>query len=260
LNGTFEAKGKAFPFHGTWRDGGLDLTCDGRDYRLVVHDSSVAALSEPAAAGVAAVGSDSFVGRFVGTLNGSRATLTLEASADGVAGTARDANAYRYSVRGTYAGDRVHGEWTDPGLGKSLPFELEASADGVVLTFASEPPVSLPFRRSDDAGPAPSTTLDPALLGTWIRNADDERRITLELRADGTYTYGHSRSASPGSAVTGSTATGQLIAGRWRSGEGALLTSVRGQSEFAHFAAYELAQERLVLIFEGTGAEVWRRP
>ncbi len=260
LNGAFEAKGKEFPFRATWLDGVLLLSCDGREYRLQAVEPSLLPSSGPPAA-ISAVSSGAYVGTFVGTLNGSRATLRLQEKDEHVHGSATDANAYRYTLRGTRVGARVEGEWIDPSLGKSLPFALQATGDGVLLTFSSEPAVSLDFRRSESAPLASAPgTLDRELLGTWVRDTGEEKRITIEFRADGTYTYGHSRSTASGSAVTGNTATGQLIAGRWRSNHAAIFTSVRAQGTFGRFAGYELARERLVLTFEGTGAEIWRRP
>lgn len=159
-----------------------------------------------------------FEGSYSGTIQGTPATLTVTRTGERITG-AIDAQGYRYSLEGQVTGTQATGTLTDPTAGGSMPFEATASGGDVKLVVSAQGTrLEMEFKKptagaAGGAGsPAPAKQpgggeqRDSRLVGSWsyTEQLGDVQTGTalivwrLEVRANGTFTYGNDRSQSSG--------------------------------------------------------------
>jgi hypothetical protein len=278
--GSFRAKGAAYPFAGWPTDDGVVLELDGRTYVLrpaaatrpaseappsaIAPEASPAPASGPALAGPPGSGRAPLAGRYLGSVNGLPAELTLSLVGSEAHGLLSDASGYRYLIQAERDGAGAAGHLVDPQSGSKLPVRLRpAGTDRLEVVLDAEEGRArvVAFERSDAPLPQGTHGRDPALLGTWVGPPLDPRgaRPTLRFQADGTYAEGQSRAASHG--VQGRTATAAGRSGRWRSQDGLLELSPASADAWRARGSYVVSSNGRLLLTPPSGElEEWERP
>lgn len=227
-------------------------------------------------------------GSYVGDLNGTPATLTLEQDGAALRG-AIDAGGYGYSLDGAVAQGGAQGTLTDPQAGSALPFELAAQGDALTLTLLASDPygqvqrIPFSFRRSGAAGAAPSgpaglgaqpgpqpsaeanVQRDPALVGAWTYsdtyNSGDfsgTTRLQLQVNPDGTYLYGSGGVSISGDSGYGQSSGGDVTRGEWRT-EGNVIHIREAGSGWTPYARYYVEGNQMLFTFGDGSRQLWTR-
>jgi len=109
--------------------------------------------------------------------------------------------------------------------------------------------------------------LDPALIGFWrytdSYTSGDFSMVTekyMEVRADGTYSYGNGKVAGGGNSGTfDSGSPGNVITGRWKTQNGIIYIDEGGFGYWVPYSGYYVEGNTLMLKFENGSKEIWHR-
>lgn len=228
-------------------------------------------------------------GSYVGDLNGTPATLTLEQDGAVLRG-AIDAGGYGYTLDGAVAQGGAQGTLTDPQAGSTLPFELAAQGDALTLTLLASDPygqtqrIPFAFRRSGTAGAAPSgpafgappsapqpsaeanVQRDPALVGAWSYSDtytsgdfSGTTRLQLQVNPDGTYLYGSGGVSISGDSGYGQSGGGDVTRGEWRTEGNIIHIKEAGSPQWTPYARYYVEGHQMLFTFGDGSRQVWTR-
>lgn len=108
---------------------------------------------------------------------------------------------------------------------------------------------------------------DPALVGLWHYSdsytSGDFSMVSekyMEVRRDGTYSYGNGRIAGGGNSGTfDSGGGGDVINGKWRTENGMIYIDEGGYGNWIPYAGYYVEGNKLLIKFSNGSREIWSR-
>lgn len=214
-------------------------------------------------------------GRYQATLDEQATELILRSDGQQVEGEYVEGPHLRLRLSGTFDGELLQAQISDPASGQVLANMNANYADGVLNASlaARHPQTGQPllrealFQRVAPAPPPPDPHRDPALIGTWVYEqmtnssglefASLSTVTTLRIRADGTIAQWR-RSVAGGSEWSYDRPGELQYRGRWRSDGGLLLVQLQGASEFQPAARYHFNVPYLITE-SNTGSMTWQR-
>lgn len=214
-------------------------------------------------------------GRYQATLDNQPTELILRSQEQQVQGEYLEGPHLRLKLSGTFDGQLLQAQISDPASGQILANMNANYADGMLnASLAARDPASgeallreALFQRVAPAPPPADPNQDPALVGTWIYEqmtnstglefASLTTVTTLRIRADGSIEQWR-RSVAGGSEWSYDRPGELQYRGRWRSDGDLLLVQLQGASEFQPAARYHFSEPYLVTE-SNTGKMTWQR-
>lgn len=209
-----------------------------------------------------------FTGTFHATVNGERATLTIERDGDSIRGKMDDV-----AFTGTVDGDTATGAVVDANTGAVVGYELTPGRDGLDLRLTVTNPktgqsVAVPairFTRQSAELAAGDAARDPRLVGRWRHTyarggggfsvaVDD----WLILNADGTVSRDSNMAGGGDDGSFSSRRTGPKPAGRWKTDNKVLYIAPEG-GEFRPLARYAVDRENMLLTYGNGNKTIYDR-
>lgn len=218
-------------------------------------------------------------GRYLAILDGLPTEMILRSEGDKVAGEYVENDSLRLTISGSFDGQLLHAQISDPRSGL-LVANMNANYANAMLNvhIAARSPrngavlerEALFQRQTDDAPSAPlpvNQEHDPALVGTWVHEqiinsggasfAAMTTRLTLQLAADGSVAQWIG--AVAGSSDWNFANPGELqYSGHWQSNNGLLLVQLQGHPDYQPAAHYRFSEQHLVTE-SNTGKMIWQK-
>lgn len=214
-------------------------------------------------------------GRYQANLDNQPTELILRAQGAQVEGEYLEGPQLRLKVSGSFDGQALQAQISDPASGQVLANMNGNYANGMLATsLAARDPQSgetlvreAMFQRVGPAPTPPDPNQDAALVGTWIYEqmtnseglefASMTTVTTLRIRADGSIDQWR-RSVAGGSEWSYDRPGELQYSGRWRSDKGLLLVQLKGSAEYQPAARYHFSAPYLVTE-SNTGKMIWQR-
>jgi len=227
-----------------------------------------------AAAQEQALGS-AWAGTWEAEANGTPLVMESQVAGEWLNARITDPTGYTYLVEATVAGTDAQGVFSDPQTGARLDCTLRLGAGQLTLSVLSpapsqgqQPLLELNFYTPGnlpETNTAQSSTLDAALVGTWMRTESSTDpaanfsfvvQWTLILNADGTFSQ-YSKSAGGILGTTGA-GQGQLVAqGNWKTEQKVLWTNTG--TGFQPFSRYLVDAQNMMFVFGDDSRQLWSR-
>lgn len=214
-------------------------------------------------------------GRYQTSLDDQPTELILRSNEQQVEGEYVEGSHLRLRLSGSFDGQLLQAQISDPDSGQVLANMNANYADGMLNASlaARDPATGQPllrealFQRIAPAPPPIDPDQDPALIGTWVyeqMSSGDDLQLaslstvtTLRIRADGSIAQWRRHVA--GGSEWSYDRPGELqYRGRWRSDDGLLLVQLQGASEFQPAARYHFSEPYLITE-SNTGKMTWQR-
>lgn len=217
-------------------------------------------------------------GRYQATVDNQPTELILRHQGNRVEGQYVENQSLRLTLKGSYDGQLLRAEISDPQSGQLLANMNATYANAMLnVSIAARDPRNgqvlerqALFQREPaqaTATPAAAGTRDPALVGTWVHEkiinsggasfASFNTLMTLQLNPDGSVTQ-WSRSAGGGSDWSYDSPGEVQYSGHWRSQDGVLMVRLAGAADFQPAAYYRFSDQYLVTE-SNTGKMIWQR-
>ena len=214
-------------------------------------------------------------GRYQATLDNQPTELILRSQEQQVEGEYVEGQRLRLTLTGSFDGQTLHAQISDPGSGQVLANMNANYANGMLnASLAARDPASgetllreALFQRVGPPPPPANPNQDPALIGTWVYEqmtnstglefASLTTVTTLRIRADGTIAQWR-RSVAGGSEWSYDRPGELQYRGRWRSDDGLLLVQLQDAREYLPAARYHFSEPYLVTE-SNTGKMLWQR-
>ena len=107
---------------------------------------------------------------------------------------------------------------------------------------------------------------DPMLVGSWRYSksytSGDFSMVTekyMEVRPNGTYSYGNGKVAGGGNSGSFGTEGGDVITGKWRTKNGIIYIDEGGYGNWVPYSGYYVEGNSLMLKFSDGSQEIWKR-
>jgi hypothetical protein len=107
---------------------------------------------------------------------------------------------------------------------------------------------------------------DPMLVGSWRYSksyvSGDFSMVTeryMEVRPDGTYSYGDGKVAGGGNSGSFGSNGGDVITGKWRTKNGIIYIDEGGYGNWVPYSGYYVEGNSLMLKFSDGSQEIWKR-
>lgn len=108
--------------------------------------------------------------------------------------------------------------------------------------------------------------IDPALVGSWRYSksyvSGDFSMVTekyMEVRPDGTYSYGNGKVAGGGNSGSFDSNRGDIITGKWGTENGIIYIDEGGYGNWIPYSGYYVQGNSLMLKFNDGSKEIWKR-
>lgn len=122
------------------------------------------------------------------------------------------------------------------------------------------------YDKSKDNSRENSSQRDPALVGFWrytkSYTSGDFSMVTekyMEVRTDGTYSYGNGKVAGGGNSGSFGSGGGDVITGKWRTENGIIYIDEGGYGNWVPYSGYYVEGNSLMLKFNNGEKEIWHR-
>jgi hypothetical protein len=212
-----------------------------------------------------------FAGTFVGDLNGTPASIQLQALGSTLAGTF-SAGGYAYPLSATVEGSTASGRVQDPaGAGE---FTANLAGDTLhwtmaVMVLGQVQPTSYTFQfqrqgagqglaaaGGQGGGAAGQVMRDPALVGRWRHTDPTPGVVTdywLYINRDGTFRLGDMNTPDAGWISDG------VLTGQWRSQDQHIYSMATGTSAWQLYARYYIEGNSMLLTYSDGERVIWHR-
>lgn len=212
-------------------------------------------------------------GHYRATLDEQPTELILHSQGPEVAGEYVEGQRLRFKLSGSFDGQLLQAQISDPRSGQVLANMNANYANGMLnASLAARDPSSgetllreALFQRVAPPPPPPNPHQDPALVGTWVSELSSESAelaslttvTTLRIRADGSVAQWR-RTVTRGNDWSYDRPGELQYSGRWRSADGLLQIQLDGSRDFQPAARYRFSEPFLVTE-SNTGEMTWQR-